>query len=88
MFLSLCFVHLRLLFTSPRPSPASGEEPGGREQEAGHEAEDPEGAGGLRREDRQHREADGGRAAAADRQLAPRPGEAAGGAAQEPGGGG
>lgn len=66
----------------------SGEKPGGWEQKAGHEAEDPQGQGGLRRENRRDRQAAGERDGAADRELDPRPRKAAGGSDQEPGGGG
>ena len=90
----MCTFPPAFLFTTNPPLPSalslsvSDETAGGREPKAGHEAEDPQGAGGLRGEGRRHRESPGERAGAADRELAPRPRKAQGRAAQKPGGGG
>lgn len=54
------------LMTSLIVTPPPGEAPGGREQEAGDQAEDPEGARGVRRQDRRHRQAAGERDGGAD----------------------
>lgn len=73
------------LLSASRPA---GETPGGQEQEAGDKAEDPQGARGLRRQNRRRGQAAAERAGGADRQPDARPGEAARRAGQEAEGGG